>query len=106
MAFASGVVEMGLLQSLHAVSFASAHLALMHFIRLNVPTSLRNTAQGLYTALAGGVLLSSATWISGPLYAAFGGRAFLAMAMLCLFGLGLAIGYANLSPKEPAKADA
>ena len=106
MAFASGVVEMGLLQALHAISFASAHLALMHFIRLNVPTSLRNTAQGLYTALAGGVLLSSATWISGPLYDAFGGRAFLAMAMLCVFGLGLAIGYANLSPKEPAMADA
>ena len=106
MAFASGVVEMGLLQSLHAVSFACSHLALMHFIRLNVPSSLRNTAQGLYTALAGGVLLSSATWISGPLYAAFGGRAFLAMAMLCLFGLGLAIGYANLSPKEQAKVDA
>lgn len=106
MAFATGMVEMGLLQALHVVSFASAHLALMHFIRLHVPLSLRNTAQGLYAALAGGVLLSSATWISGPLYGAFGGKAYLAMAILCVFGLGLAIGYANLSPKVPAQADA
>ena len=105
MAFADRIWEMALLQVLHAVSFASAHLALMHFIRLNVPASLRNTAQGLYAALAGGVLLSSATWISGPLYGAFGGKAYLAMAMLCLFGLGLAIGSANLSPTNEAKAD-
>jgi MFS transporter, PPP family, 3-phenylpropionic acid transporter len=99
MAFASGALEMGVLQTLHAISFAVAHLALMHFIRLNVPRKLRNTAQGLYAALAGGVLLSSVVWISGPLYAAFGGKAYLAMAMISVFGLGLAIAYAKLSPK-------
>jgi MFS transporter, PPP family, 3-phenylpropionic acid transporter len=101
MAFASSVIEMGVLQTLHAVSFASAHLALMHFIRLNVPRKLRNTAQGLYAALAGGVLLSSVTWISGPLYAAFGGKAYVAMAMISMLGLGLAIAYAKLNPKAP-----
>lgn len=104
MAFASGVWEMGLLQALHAVSFASAHLALMHFIRLNVPSNLRNTAQGLYAALAGGVLLSSVTWISGPLYNAFGGYAYLAMTMISIFGLGMALAYAILSPKVRAVA--
>ena len=104
MAFATGIVEMGMLQALHAVSFACAHLALMHFIRLNVPGKLRNTAQGLYAALAGGVLLSSVTWMSGPLYSAFGGKAYLAMAMISLFGLGLAIAYAKLSPTVPVAA--
>jgi MFS transporter, PPP family, 3-phenylpropionic acid transporter len=39
MAYASGVMSMGALQMLHCVSFACAHLALMHFIRLNVPSS-------------------------------------------------------------------
>jgi MFS transporter, PPP family, 3-phenylpropionic acid transporter len=100
MAFATGVVEMGLLQALHAMSFACAHLALMHFIRLNVPQKLRNTAQGLYAALAGGVLLSSVTWISGPIYQAHGGRAYLAMAVICFIGLFLALSYVRLSPKE------
>jgi MFS transporter, PPP family, 3-phenylpropionic acid transporter len=105
MAFASSVFEMALLQSLHAVSFASAHLALMHFIRLNVPSNLRNTAQGLYAALAGGVLLSSVTWMSGPLYNAFGGHAYVAMAMITLFGLGLAVANATLSPKASGAAE-
>jgi MFS transporter, PPP family, 3-phenylpropionic acid transporter len=106
MAFAGGVIEMGLLQALHAISFASAHLALMHFIRLNVPGNLRNTAQGLYAALAGGVMLSSVTWLSGPLYSNFGGHAYLAMAMISVFGLGLAVAYARLSPTVPVVAAA
>jgi MFS transporter, PPP family, 3-phenylpropionic acid transporter len=101
MAYASGVVSMGMLQVLHCISFACAHLALMHFIRLNVPTSLRNTAQGLYAAIAGGVLLSSVTWMSGPLYQAHGGKAYLAMAMISAVGLGFAVTYAKLSPKVP-----
>ncbi len=99
MAFANGVIEMGLLQALHAVSFACSHLALMHFIRLNVPQKLRNTAQGLYVALAGGVLLSSVTWMSGPLYESYGGHAYLAMAVICSLGLSLALSYMRLSPK-------
>jgi MFS transporter, PPP family, 3-phenylpropionic acid transporter len=101
MSWASSGLAFGILQSLHAVSFACAHLALMHFIRLNVPSSLRNTAQGLYTALAGGVLLSSVTWASGPLYEAFGGHAYLMMAMISLWGLSLAASFMWLSPKEP-----
>jgi MFS transporter, PPP family, 3-phenylpropionic acid transporter len=101
MAFATGVVVMGLLQMLHAVSFASAHLALMHFIRLNVPHRLRNTAQGLYAAIAGGVLLSSVTWMSGPVYENYGGKAYLVMAMICLLGLGFIVVYVRLSPKAP-----
>lgn len=106
MAYSTSVVTMGLLQSLHFLSFACAHLALMHFIRLNVPSRLRNTAQGLYAAVAGGLLLSSVTWLSGPLYKAYGGQAYLAMALICAFGLGLAVTYAKLSPKAHAAAAA
>jgi PPP family 3-phenylpropionic acid transporter len=80
-----------LLQVLHCVSFVMAHLSLMHFIRMNVPLKLRNTAQGLYTAFAGGLLLSSVTWASGPLYARFGGHAFLFAAVLSVLGLCIAL---------------
>lgn len=99
MALASNVIEMGILQAMHAISFACSHLALMHFIRLNVPQKLRNTAQGLYAALAGGILLSSVTWLSGPLYQAYGGLAYLGMAVICSLGLVLALSYVRLSPK-------
>jgi MFS transporter, PPP family, 3-phenylpropionic acid transporter len=101
MAFARNAIEFGILQALHAISFAAAHLALMHFIRLNVPNKLRNTAQGLYAALAGGVLLSSVTWMSGPLYQSYEGYAYLAMAGICSAGLFLGLSYLRLSPKVP-----
>ena len=55
-AFVSNEFLMLGLQMMHGVSFACAHLALMHFIRAHVPPNLRNTAQGLYAALAGGAL--------------------------------------------------
>jgi len=93
------------LQALHCISFASAHLSLMHFIRMNVPMKLRNTAQGLYTAFAGGLLLSSVSFAAGPLYAEFGGLAFLFAAALS--GVGLAIALFNLvklSPRVPVAA--
>jgi MFS transporter, PPP family, 3-phenylpropionic acid transporter len=62
---------------------------------------LRNTAQGLYAALAGGVLLSSITWMSGPIYEAYGGKGFLAMALISAIGVIIAIHYIRTNPKAP-----
>jgi MFS transporter, PPP family, 3-phenylpropionic acid transporter len=105
-AFATNEFLMLILQSLHGVTFACAHLALMHFIRAHVPPHLRNTAQGLYAALAGGVLLSSVTWMSGHLYTSFGGLSFLAMALISGIGLIVALIYIRSNPKEQAQAAA
>ncbi|MEO6608815.1 MAG: MFS transporter [Aestuariivirga sp.] len=102
MAFVSDFETSAALQMLHAFSFASAHLALMHFIRINVHPNLRSTAQGIYAALAGGLLLSSVTWASGPLYMDFGAKGYLAMAMIAMFGLGLALFSLVVSPKVPS----
>jgi MFS transporter, PPP family, 3-phenylpropionic acid transporter len=105
MGFATSIYMFAALQALHCISFAAAHLALMHFIRLNVPTRLRNTAQALYTAFAGGALLSSVTWASGPLYLQYGGRAYLFMAAISATGLVIALfNLARLSPKVPVAA--
>ena len=105
MAFATDFYLIALLQTLHCISFATTHLSLMHFIRLNVPQNLRNSAQGLYTAFAAGLLLSSVTWISGPLYERFGAHAFLFMAGISLIGLGVAVfNLVKLSPKAPQGA--
>ncbi len=105
MGFATGIYMFAALQTLHAISFACGHLALMHFIRQNVPARLRNTAQALYTAFAGGLLLSSVTWASGPLYTQFGGHAYLFMAAISLTGLVIALfSLVKLSPTVPATA--
>ena len=105
MGFATSLYMFAALQTLHAISFACAHLALMHFIRQNVPAKLRNTAQALYTAFAGGLLLSSVTWASGPLYTQFGGHAYLFMAAISITGLVIALfSLVKLSPTVGATA--
>ena len=105
MSFATSFYMFAALQALHCISFACSHLALMHFIRQNVPPKLRNTAQALYTAFAGGLLLSSVTWASGPLYNEFGGHAYLFMAAICITGLIIALfSLLKLSPTVGATA--
>ena len=103
-AFATNLYLIGMLQLLHCVSFVTAHLSLMHFIRLHVPLKLRNTAQGLYTAFASGLLLSCVTWASGPLFARFGGYAFLFSSALAFLGLCVALfNFYWLNPIAPGK---
>lgn len=86
-------------QALHALSFAAAHLGAMHFIRHMVPTRLRNRAQGLYSAISGGVFLSATVWLSGHLYAAYGGKTYLVMAAISAAALALALGLIRFSPR-------
>ncbi|HEY5364671.1 MAG TPA: MFS transporter [Aestuariivirga sp.] len=101
MSYVTGFWPILMLQLLHCISFALTYLALMHFIRLNVPQNLRNTAQGVYTAFASGLLLSGAQWFSGPLFEWAGGKAFLAMAAIA--GVGLAVAVFNLVKLSPIR---
>ncbi|MBM3519738.1 MAG: MFS transporter [Alphaproteobacteria bacterium] len=90
---------------LHVGSFALTHLGTMHYIRQAVPAGMRNSAQGLYAALAGGILMSLAMWSAGPLYAAFGGLAYFFMAGMSAVALGLALALSRLNPRaEPPAA--
>jgi MFS transporter, PPP family, 3-phenylpropionic acid transporter len=86
-------------QALHGLTFASAHLGAMHFIRLMVPPDFRNRAQGLYSALSGGVLMSSMAWMSGRLYGSWGGQAYYAMAVVSLTALLLALALMRFNPR-------
>lgn len=107
MGFATQFWQIFLLQTLHSLSFASAHLSLMNFIRLHAPANLRNSAQGVYTAFASGLLLSSAQWAAGPLFEAYGAGVFWLMAAIAGAGLGVALfNMLRLSPRAPAAAAA
>ncbi|WP_299442074.1 MFS transporter [uncultured Rhodospira sp.] len=70
-------------QGLHALTYAAGHLGAMHFIARAVPPDHAVRAQGLYSALAMGALLGLAMIVSGWLYAAVGGLAFLLGTGLC-----------------------
>jgi PPP family 3-phenylpropionic acid transporter len=89
-------------QMLHALSFAATHLGTMHFIRLLAPTAVRNRAQGIYSAISGGVFLSATAFASGSLYAAYGGMAYYAMAFISAVALAVALLVLRLNPKVRA----
>lgn len=80
-----------LVQLLHAGTFGAAHFGAMHFIARAAPPGLAATAQGLYSAAAGGIGIGLALLLAGWLYGIQEGSAFLAMAGLSLGGVILAV---------------
>jgi len=77
-------------QALHGFSFGATHLGAMHYLRERAAPGLTATTQGLYAALAMGVLGGLTMLAAGPLYAGLGGGAFAAMAALAGLGTALA----------------
>lgn len=75
---------------LHAATFAAAHLGAIGIIGRATGRGLTATAQGIYAALAGGLLMGIATVAAGEVYGQFGGRAYLPMALLAAVGALLA----------------
>jgi PPP family 3-phenylpropionic acid transporter len=66
----------------HVATFAMAHLGAMYFLAKAVPPRLAATAQSLYAVMCNGVVMGLATYASGPIYAAYGGRTYLLMAAM------------------------
>jgi PPP family 3-phenylpropionic acid transporter len=100
------------IQLLHALTYGATHVGAIHFISRAVPEAASGTAQALYATVAAGLLMGGATLLSGSLYAAFGGSAYFAMAVLSAVGLaasvlvlrgwdGGALWDAEVSPTEP-----
>ncbi len=92
-------------QALHAMSFAMLHLGAMHYIRLNVPYGLRNSAQGLYAAASGGVAMSAVMGLTGLLYEHLHGGTYLAMAGISLVALSFGLALRRLNPTSQALTD-
>lgn len=68
-------------QILHGATFGCTHLGAMYALRA-VPPGLAARAQGLYAAVAAGVVPGLMSPVTGHLYDALGGHAFLVMAGL------------------------
>jgi MFS transporter, PPP family, 3-phenylpropionic acid transporter len=75
------------LQALHGLTFAATHLGAMHFIARTVSDARAATAQALYAAATSGIFMAVAILSAGPLYAAYAGRAYWAMAAMAAVGL-------------------
>ena len=90
-------------QPLHALTFGAAHLGAMTFLAAAVPAERSATAQSLHSAVASGIAFGVAMPLSGLLYGAFGGGAFLAMAALSAIGLAGACVLARSAPAPVAR---
>jgi PPP family 3-phenylpropionic acid transporter len=90
-AFATAVPTIALAQLLHAVTFGAAHLGAMHHLARTVPEEQAATGQALYAAMVGSIGPGLIMLPIGPLYAAGGGLAYLAMAALAIAGAGVAL---------------
>lgn len=91
----TSVLPLSLIQPLHGVTFALLHLACMRVMGILVAASVAATAQSLY-AFGSGALTAILTFLSGELYASYGGAAFFPMAALCVLALPFAwFGFAN-----------
>ena len=85
----TSVLALSIIQPLHGFTFALLHLASMRMMQTLVPVGLAGTGQSIY-AFGSGCLTAVLTFLSGILYARFGGAAFLPMAILCAIALPVA----------------
>ena len=88
---------MVLVEPLHGLTFALLHLACMQMLSAIVPPALAATAQAIYGTVAVGAMTAILSLVSGPLYGAFGARAFWAMALLCAAALPIAFAMRRIS---------
>lgn len=81
------LVMLAAVQLLHAFTFGAAHLGVIQLLAERVPARLTGTAQAVYATISGGIVMGLALWLAGPLYEAWDGGAYHAMAVLAAFAL-------------------
>ena len=95
------IAFLALAQLLHAGTFGIAHLTTVHFLaRVALPHGLGATAQSLYAAFAGGLVMGLMLLVSGPIYASLGGQGFFVMAGICALALLLALPFSRLAAEK------
>jgi PPP family 3-phenylpropionic acid transporter len=87
------------LQGLHAFSYSAGFLATQRMLSERVPEDRIGAAQGV-AYFGANMLLAVFTFVSGPLYTAFGVLSFLSMAVIAAIGLALSLICVPLAPKD------
>ena len=78
----------------------ATHIGAVHFISRAVPETQSGTAQALYAAVTGGIVMGGTMLAAGPLYAAYGGRAYWAMAAVAVVALVASLALMKLEPRS------
>ena len=82
-----GLAAAVVLQLLHGLTFGAAHIGAMYFMARTVPPGAAASAQSLYAAVSAGLGGGFVMLAAGALYSAYGGQAYLFMALLSAAGL-------------------
>jgi PPP family 3-phenylpropionic acid transporter len=93
-----GLAAAAVLQLLHGLTFGASHLGAMHFMARSVPPGAAASAQSLYAAVSAGLGSGLVMLVAGTLYSAYGGDAYLFMAVLSatgLFGIAALAGWSR-----------
>ena len=91
MALEPALVLTGVLQMLHAASYGLTHIGTIYFIRRRMDPQFGGTAQGLFVAVSGGIIMTAAISLAGWAYAGQGAGAYGWMAGLCLLAAVFAV---------------
>ena len=81
-----GFLGFALLQGMHGLTFGANYAGVQHLIARAVPERMTASAQGIY-AMITGVLLAGATFLTGPIYHAYGIYGFLFMVPIPIVAL-------------------
>jgi PPP family 3-phenylpropionic acid transporter len=82
-----GLAAAAVLQLLHGLTFGASHIGAMYFMARTVPPGAAASAQSLYAAVSAGLGSGFVMLAAGALYSAYGGQAYLFMALLSAAGL-------------------
>lgn len=91
--FGFGFLALAAVQSLHGFTFGATYLAQQAFLAEAIPEEQAGSAQGL-GVFVHGIIMMLAMFVSGPLYAAYGGFGFLAMTVVSAAGIAIALRFA------------
>jgi len=80
-----------LLQNLHALTFAATYLGFLRYATHMLPERYSATAQGINSALSGGVVMVVVSAVSGYLFSRVGAAGFAAMIVPSIMGMILAL---------------
>jgi PPP family 3-phenylpropionic acid transporter len=79
------------LQILHAASYGMTHIGTIYYVRRFMDADYAGTAQGVFGAISGGVIMTCAIALAGWAYSAHAAFSYLWMAAMCAVALALGV---------------
>ncbi len=91
MAIDPPIMIVAALQVLHAASYGMTHLGTIYYVRRFMNADYAGTAQGVFGAISGGILMTGAIALAGWAYNSYAALGYFTMAVMCCIALLLSV---------------